>query len=173
MNSIFRRETTKSWLQTISILLPMFCLSMVFVVHKFTPSLFIESFLFLGTIYLIIVGFRLFVKADKMHIEVFDSKLEWSCFLASPQEASIPISTIDELLVYKTKSNDLFEQSASVILSDGNAYLIPVPTGSVVPILKALRVAKPDLKETIKIGMNPDQKSMLLNLILGRSPKKT
>jgi hypothetical protein len=166
--SIFRRETSKGWLQCISVFFPIFWIGLTLLLHCLVNHLFLTTILGLAGIILIIMCFRLFTKAEKMMIEVFSDRIDWLSFLATPAKASIPMDLIKEIIVYKTRSNQLVPTSLSLMLVDGQVLGIPNPTGSYLPILEAIRQVKPDVFESIRIGMSPEQREILWKLITWR-----
>lgn len=163
--SIFRRETSKGWLQCISVFFPLFWIGLTLLLYFLVNHLFLTAILGLAGVILIIMCVRLFAKAEKMTIEVFSDRIDWSSFLAEPAKASIPMDLIKELIAYKTRSNQLIPTSASLMLADNQVLGIPNPTGSYLPILQAIRQAKPDVVESIRIGMSPEQREILWKLI--------
>jgi hypothetical protein len=163
--SIFRRETSKGWLQCISVFFPLFWIGLTLLLHFSVNHLFLTAILGLAGIILIIMCVRLFTKAEKMIIEVFSDRIDWSSFLVTPARASIPMSLIKELIVYKTRSNQLVPASLSLMLMDGQVLCIPNPTGSYWPILQAIRKAKADVVESTRVGMSSEQREILWKLI--------
>lgn len=163
--SIFRRETSKGWLQCISVFFPLFWIGLTLLLHFSVNHIFLTMILVLVGIILITMCARLFANADKMTIEVFHDRIDWSSFLVTPNKASIPMIMIKEIIVYKTRSNQLVPTSLSLILMDDQVMGIPNPTGSYLPILKAIRQAKPDVVESTRVGMSSEQREILWKLI--------
>jgi hypothetical protein len=167
--SIFRRETSKAWLRSMSVFFPLLWIGVIWMFHHFAKQLPLTGILCLAGIFIIITCIRLFINADRMMIEVFHDRIDWFCFLATPPKASIPMEMIKEVIVYKTRSNQLVPTSASLILVDGKVVGIPNPTGSYLPILKAIKQARPEIAESIRVGMSPEQRQIFWNLITGKT----
>jgi len=168
--SLFRRETTKTWLQSIAVGLPLLWLGLTIAIYHHAGAglqTFIAAAAFLLSS---VIGFRFFQNAEDMFIEVFDDRIEWLCFMATPREATIQLNQVEELIIFQTKSRESRGASALLSLADGRVLPIPNPTGSVLPILKAIRKARPGLKESLRIGHSPAHRKALINLILGKQP---
>jgi len=148
-----------------AVFFPLFWIGMIWTIHHFVSHFALTLMLCLAGLFVAIICVRLFTKADRMAIEVFYDRIDWSSFLATPPKASIPMEMIKEIIVYKQRSNQLTPTSASLMLMDGKVLGIPNPTGSYLPIIKAIKQAIPDVVETIRIGTSPEQRQMLWNLI--------
>jgi hypothetical protein len=144
---------------------PLFWIGLTLLLHFLVNHLFLTAILGLAGIIIILMCVRLFAKAEIMTIEVLSDRIDWSSFLAKPAKASIPMGLIKELVVYKTRSNQLVPTNVSLMLVDDQVLSIPNPTGSYLPILQAIRQAKPDVVESIRIGMSPEQREILWKLI--------
>jgi hypothetical protein len=166
--SLFRRETTKTWLQSISVGLPLLWLGLTIAIYHHA-GVGLQTFVAVAAFLLIaVIGFRFFQNAEDMFIEVFDDRIEWLCFMATPREARIQLNEVEQLIIFQTRHRETRSANASLLLTDGRVLPIPNPTGSMLPILNAIRKARPGLKESLRIGHSPAHRKALINLILGK-----
>jgi hypothetical protein len=166
---LFRRSTSKTWARLMSILLPLTFLTVDIWLHHLKAPLFAIVLLSVAVILITLFCVRLFIAAEDMYIEISSDHVEWVSFMTHPTRAKFSTAQIEELIIYQTRSFEKHAANAALRLNNGQIYLVPVLTGSVVPILKALRQARPDLKETLKIGTtSPHSKAWIRFFLRGK-----
>lgn len=151
-----------------SVFFPLSWIGVIWMAHNFAKQAPLTGILCLAGLFLIIACIRLFMNADRMLVEVFHDRIVWLSFLATPPKASIPIELIKEVIVYKTRSNQIVPAGVSLVLADGKVLGIPNPTGSFLPILAAIKQAMPEVAESIRVGSSPEQREMLCKLMTGK-----
>lgn len=105
----------------------------------------------------VIAGARqYFIHARDMFIEVTTDQISWCSPFADPQSICIPTADLEEIVILER--GDDFEPYVQIKTKAGHKYQIPQISGSIFPIIRAIRIAAPNLKSSTGAATEPTLK---------------
>ena len=140
----FRRSTSKLWARLFPVGALIAFAGLLVLLHFIGAPFILQVIFWIGTLCSSLFLVRLFIHAEDMFIEVSTDHLSWSCPLWIPRSASISISDIAELITTRDILSDS-EPDCVIKMTNGSEVFVPAITGSIYPVITAIKEAKPDI----------------------------